>query len=254
MILTIEHGKVRELQLNHPPANALGPQLISELRNAIEHAPQDGVRALVLSGFPGRFSGGLDVPLLLTLDRTAMAAVWKDFYALLRALACSPIPVAAAITGHAPAGGTVLALFCDRRFVAQGDWKIGLNEVRVGIPLPPVILGALQRTVGMRQAERLAVTGTLISPAEAAQVGLVDEIVPAESVIQAAVRWCDELLDFPPQAMALTRRKARADLAILFDSDVNAELDEVIAGWWADETQTVLRRLVDELAKKRAKA
>lgn len=58
------------------------------------------------------FSAGLDVPVLLKLDRPAMDAVWRDFYGLMNALASSSIPIAVAITGHAPAGGTVLALFC----------------------------------------------------------------------------------------------------------------------------------------------
>jgi Delta3-Delta2-enoyl-CoA isomerase len=120
----------------------------------VEGAPQDGARALVLSGAPGMFSTGLDVPLLLTLDRAAMAAVWRDFYALLRALASSSIPIAAAITGHAPAGGTVLPVFCDWRGMAQGDWKIGFSEVQVGLPLPPVIFAALKRQVGSRRAPR----------------------------------------------------------------------------------------------------
>ena len=95
--------------------------------------------------------------MLLGLDRAAIAALWRDFYALLGAIAASPIPIVAAITGHAPAGGTVLALFCDWRIMAEGDYKIGLNEVQVGIPLPPVILAGLRRLVGPRQAERLVV-------------------------------------------------------------------------------------------------
>ena len=132
MILTFDHGAVRELRLNRPPANALSPELIVALRRSVESAPNDGVRALVLSGAPGRFCAGLDVPLLLTFDRPAMASLWRELYALMRALACSPIPIAAAITGHAPAGGTVLPLFCDWRVIADGDFKMGLNEVQVG--------------------------------------------------------------------------------------------------------------------------
>src|SRR5258708_276928 len=134
MIQTIEHGAVRELRLDRPPVNALSPELIVALRQAIQAAPGEGPGALILSGAPGRFSGGLDVPLLLTLDRPAMAALWRDFYALLGAIAASPIPIAAAITGPAPAGGTVLALFCDWRVMAEGDYKIGFNEVQVGLP------------------------------------------------------------------------------------------------------------------------
>jgi len=250
MISTLDHGAVRELRLDRPPANALSPQLIVALREAVEGAPQDGVRALVLSGAPGMFSAGLDVPLLLTLDRAAMAAVWRDFYALLRALAASSIPIAAAITGHAPAGGTVLPLFCDWRGVAQGEWKIGFSEVQVGLPLPPVIFAALKRQVGSRQAERLAAGGSLISVAEAVNIGLVDEALPGERVVNRAVEWCQSLLALPPQAMAATRRKARADLVSLFDQGLDRELDEVIASWWSDEAQTVLKALAERLAKK----
>ena len=250
MIIITNHGAVRELRLNRPPANALSPELIVTLKQAVEAAPKDGARALVLSGIPGRFSGGLDVPLLLTLDRPAMAKVWQDFYSLLRALACSPIPVAAAITGHGPAGGTVLAIFCDWRGMAEGDWKMGFNEVQVGIPLPPVILGALKRQVGAREAERLGVGGLVFSAAEAARLGLVDELIPLERVVDRAVEWCQSLLALPPQAMTATRRGARADLAGLFDH-VDDELAEVIANWWSDEAQSVLRAVAAKLTRKK---
>lgn len=157
---------------------------------AVQLAPGEGKRALVLSGSPGIFSAGLDVPVLLKLDRPAMDAVWRDFYALMHALAASPIPIAIAITGHVPAGGTVLALFCDWRVAAEGDFKIGLSEVQVGLPLPPVILSVLRRLVGARQAERLAVTGLLVPPGNAAALGLVDEVVPVEQVVERAIKWC----------------------------------------------------------------
>src|SRR5579863_9145228 len=147
MILTIDHGAVRELQLNRPPVNALSPELIASLKKAVELAPQDGARALVLSGMRGKFSAGLDIPLLLTLDRPAIADLWRELYALLGALACSPIPIAAAITGHATACGIVLIIFCDCMVAAQGDWKFGLNEVRVGLALPRVIFFGLERLI-----------------------------------------------------------------------------------------------------------
>jgi Delta3-Delta2-enoyl-CoA isomerase len=98
MILTIEHGAVRELRLNRPPVNALAPELIRTLLYSVKRAPQEGKRALLLSGLAGVFSAGLDLPVLIKLDRPAIDAVWRDFYALMNALASSPIPVAAAIT------------------------------------------------------------------------------------------------------------------------------------------------------------
>jgi 3,2-trans-enoyl-CoA isomerase len=250
MILTFEHGEVRELRMNRPPVNALTSELLSGLRNAIQQAPRDGVRGLILSGLPGRFSGGLDVPLLLTLDAPAVAELWRELYGTLQAIASSPIPVVAAMTGHAPAGGTVLALFCDWRVMAQGDYRLGLNEVQVGIPLPPVILGGLQRLVGLRRAEYLGVSGELVAPQEALAMGLVDELAPVEEVVTRAQSWCTRMLALPPEAMASTRRQARADLLRLFASGMDAELENVIANWWSPRTQATLRALVARLKKK----
>jgi enoyl-CoA hydratase/carnithine racemase len=119
------------------------------LRRAIVQAPEDGAAALVLSGSPGLFSAGLDIPVLLQLDRDAMRTFWHGFFGLCAALARSPIPVAAAVTGHSPAGGAVLALFCDYRVMARGEYRIGLNEVQVGLTVPDCIQAALRRLVGV---------------------------------------------------------------------------------------------------------
>jgi Delta3-Delta2-enoyl-CoA isomerase len=242
------------LRLNRPPVNALSPELIAALLQSIQAAPRDGKRALVLSGSPGMFSAGLDVPLLLKLDRAAMDTLWREFYSLLRAIASSPIPIAAAITGHAPAGGTVLALYCDHRVAAEGDWRLGLSEVQVGLPLPPVILAALRRLVGPRHAERLAVPGLLITPAEAAACGLVDEVTPADQAVDRALKWCEELIALPRAAMEITRQQARADLVAEFSRDTAKEQAEVTTWWWSVETQKALHRMVEQLAMKKKSA
>jgi len=250
MLLTYNHESIRELRLNRPPVNALTTEVLVALREAIEKAPSEGVRALVLSGSPGRFSGGLDVPALLKLDKPGIAVLWRELYAILRTIACSRIPIVAAITGHAPAGGTVLSLFCDGRVMAEGDYKIGLNEVQVGIPLPPIILAGLQRLVGMRMGEQLAVSGALMSSQDALRVGLVDELAPAEQVVERAMAWCKRLLDVPAEAFVLTRRDARADLAAMFDRDLEKEAAYVTSNWWSEETQRTLKALVERLGKK----
>jgi enoyl-CoA hydratase/carnithine racemase len=250
MIHTVNHGAIRELRLNRPPVNALTGDLIVALREAVESAPNNHVRALVLSGTPGRFCAGLDVPLLMGLDRKAITSLWRELYALMKALACSPIPIAAAIIGHAPAGGTVLPLFCDWRVMADGEFKIGLSEVQVGIPLPAVILAALRRQVGPRQAERLASSGLLMSPAQALEIGLVDELVPTERVVERSVEWCKSLLALPSEAMTATRHEARADLVAIFKHDLEPEVKKVVASWWLPQTQATLRALVDRLKKK----
>jgi enoyl-CoA hydratase/carnithine racemase len=251
MIQTLDHGPVRELRLDRPPANALSPELIAALRAGIESAPAEGARALVLSGSPRMFSGGLDVPVLIHLDRPAMSRVWRDFYAMMRALATSPIPVAAAITGHAPAGGAVISIFCDARIMAEGDFRIGLNEVQVGLFLPPVIFRAMRRLVGPRQAERLCVGGLMVPAAEALRVGLVDELVPQERVVERAVEWCQSLLALPPKAMAATRRFARADLAAFFEEGNEPEMEGVMDEWFSEETRRVMAEVAERLTRKK---
>ncbi len=249
MIITTDHGPIRELRLNRPPVNALSTELISMLRQSLEQAPCDGARAIVLSGSPGLFTAGLDVPLLITLDRPGVEALWRELYGVMKALATSPIPVVAALTGHAPAGGTVLAIFCDYRIAAVGDYKIGLSEVQVGIPLPPVIFRALLRQVGPRQAERLSTAGLIVTPEEAFSIGLIDEIATASDVVERALAWCRGLLALPSSAMLATRELARADLAALFQGGFEEELHRVLDTWWSDETQNTLRTLVKKIGK-----
>jgi enoyl-CoA hydratase/carnithine racemase len=124
--------------------------------------------------------------------------------------------------------------------------------VQVGLPLPPVIFSGLKRLVGAHQAERLAVGGLLIAPDEAARIGLVDEVVPTDQVVNRAIEWSRGLLALPVDAMEATRRQARADLSELFAASFDLELDQVSATWWSPEAQTTLRVLVQRLARKRA--
>lgn len=250
MLQTIDHGPVRELRFNRPPANALSPELISALRWGVESAPREGARALVLSGSPGRFSGGLDVPLLIHLDRDAIAAAWRDFYAMMRALAASPIPIAAAITGHSPAGGAVLATYCDYRIMAEGDFRIGFNEVAVGIPMPLAILRCVSRLLGPRQAERLCGAGLLIPPEEARRIGLVDELVSPDRVVERAIEWANGIIALPPNAMSKTREAARADLVRLMEEGLATEGELLVNNWFSEETQATLRAIVERMKKK----
>src|SRR5215831_13828622 len=194
MIDVTDHDSIRELRLARPPANALDPALLAALRAALADAVRDGREAIVLSGAPGRFSGGLDVPALLRLDRAGIHATWETFFGLLRDIAACDIPTVAALTGHSPAGGTVLALFADYRVLADGPFLVGLNEVQVGLPVPEPLLRALAYVVGSRQAERLGAGGLLLGPAEALRSGLVDEVVSLAEVVPRSIAWARERL------------------------------------------------------------
>ena len=240
---------IREIKLARAPVNALNPKIIDQLLNAIQSSAQDGTRAIVLSGSPGLFSAGLDVPELLTMDADGMRAFWADLFALLEALARSPIPVVTALTGHSPAGGTVIALFTDYRVQAEGNYKLGLNEVQVGLVVPPVIHQALVRLVGTYRAERHLVAGQMISPEDAHAIGLVDEVVPADQVVQRAIDWCRFHLNLPQHSMHATRTICRADLGALFDNAEALDLDAFVEGWFKPETQATLNALVASLKK-----
>jgi len=250
MIVTLDHGRVRELRLARPPANALNPELMRALRVALADARADACEGIVISGAPGRFSGGLDVPELLTLRRDGMRDAWQTLFGLLQDIADSDVPIATALTGHSPAGGTVIALFSDYRVFADGPFVMGLNEVQVGIPLPEPIFRALVLVVGARQAERLAVGGLLVGPAEALRCGVVDEVVPVDEVIPRAIAWTTELLTRPRVAMSSTRKMARKALRDVFAWITPENVDTVVDQWFSVETQTVMKALAAKLGKR----
>src|SRR5436190_23385905 len=100
MIGIAQHGSVQEIKLQRPPVNALNDELLQAIEDAVLAAPASGARALVISGGEKAFSGGLDVPYLMGLDRSGLKCCWSRFFAAARAIAASPIPTAAAIAGH----------------------------------------------------------------------------------------------------------------------------------------------------------
>jgi enoyl-CoA hydratase/carnithine racemase len=250
LVENIDHGAVRELRLARPPVNALDPQLCGDLAAAIAAAVEAGAQGLVLSGGPKVFSAGLDVPYLVSLgeERVALRAAWEAFFQAARALADAPVPVVAAIGGHAPAGGCVFALCCDYRVMASGPFAIGLNETQVGLVAPEGIQHLLRRVVGPYRAERLLVAGELVDAERALALGLVDELVEVEHVATRARVWLEQLLALPRQPMLVTRRIARSDLVAALAPE-RIGLDRFVDAWFAPDTQTALRALVAKLGK-----
>ncbi len=239
---------VVELALDRPPANALDTALARAATAAHRQAVAEGARAVILTGRPGMFSGGLDVPALLPLPRAAVVEFWQAFFELTRALAASPVPVVAAISGHAPAGGAVLAIHCDYRIAARGAFKIGLNEVSVGLPVPDCIMLAFEQVVGRRLAQRFAMAAQLLTPEEALAAGLVDELAEPDRLLDQARAWTARLLALPSTAMNRTRMLARAGLVDALRPQADAELAADL--WFSAETQAGLRALVARLAAK----
>ena len=248
MIEHSQHDGIHELRLARPPVNALDPALCRLLRDAMDRAVADGAQGIVLSGGPGVFSAGLDVPHLLGLDAVALRAAWEGFIDAARALAQSPVPVAAALNGHSPAGGCVLALCCDYRVMASGPYRIGLNETQVGLVAPEGIQQLMRRVVGPYRAERLLVGGEMVEAETALALGLVDELTDIDHVARRARAWLEQLLQLPRTPMLQTRAIARADLVAALEPD-RIRLDTFLDAWSAPDTQAGLRALVAKLGK-----
>ena len=250
MLETIDHGTVRELRLARPPANAINPELMEKLITALDDA-SGSAEAIVISGRPGMFTAGLDVPELIQYNRDQMLQVWYQFLKMLKTVACLPVPSAFAITGHAPAGGIVLALFGDYRIMPRGDFITGLNEVQVGLVVSSVIHKALARTVGPRTAEKILVTGKILNAEQALDIGLIDELADdPDDVVRRAVNWCEQILALPRFAMTTTRSMVRSDLVRLFDDPGNLDVEKFVDVWYSESSQTALRNLVQRLEKK----
>ena len=241
-------GAILELAFARPPVNALNRDMLAALRQAVAQAAEGGAGALVLSGSRGVFSAGIDLAALLVVDSDGIAALWQELWQCLRDFAACPLPLVAAITGHAPAGGAVLALCCDERVMAAGRYEIGLNEVAIGLPVPAAVVGLFTRVIGARPAERLLLRGRMLSPAAALAAGLVDELADDDAVVERALARCRELLALPQQAYLATRDTVRADLRALFaeeDPELSRQMTEAVG---SEETRRVLTALAARLA------
>jgi len=248
MLKVEDQGDVRVLRLSRPPVNALNQALLEQITSVIREAPAAGARGLLLTGEGDCYCAGLDVRALIACDATMLDGFLGAFLDCLQSLAASTIPVVAAINGHSPAGGAVLALHCDWRVMRDGDTRIGLNEVAVGLCPGPLIHAVLKQTVGARKAADLLTSGAMVTAAEALRIGLVDEVAPADQVHDVALRWLRSRLDLPAYAYQSTRRMVRADLIALLEEATGpgrrSSLDALQRDWMHPETKSTLEALL----------
>ena len=247
MLDIISHGDITELRMNRPPANALNHDLLETILAGCAEALDAGARGLILSGQPGMFCAGIDVPELLGQSRSDIHRFWSLLFRTARTLAACPVPVVAALAGHSPAGGAVLAAHCDYRVAADGTFKIGFNEVRVGLPLPASILHVFSDLVGTRLARQSSMQGQLMLMDSALEIGLIDEVVAQELVEKRAVEFLTGLLALPNVAMNTTRMSGKKEM--IRQLDASDDVEKTTAAWFADETQAALQQLADSLSK-----
>lgn len=184
------------LALDRPPANAYDHALLRELGSAIDHLRvEPGVDAVVLeSSNPRFFSAGADLEAFAAQSPRLRAMTCLLAHEVFRKIELSPQPFVAAITGHALGGGLELALACDLRILSEGSHRLGLPEVGVGLLPGSGATQRLPRLVGLPQAIDLIVTGRLLSPFDAAALGIVDRLVAdanacRQSALETAQKW-----------------------------------------------------------------
>lgn len=208
----VRQGAISIVSMDDGKVNAFNDALIDGLNAALDET--DGARAVVLTGRPGVFSGGFDLGVLGEGGPVADALVRRGRELLLR-LYTSPVPVVAACTGHAVALGAVMLLACDYRVAATGEVHIGLNEISIGRPLPPLLLRLAEHRLNAARRTEAVLLARLWTPEEAIDVGFVDEVVEPEHVTRTAVARAQDLgTRLQPDAFALTSRRMRASATL----------------------------------------
>jgi enoyl-CoA hydratase len=207
----VEHvQEIAVLRIDRPPANAMSLELLDDLLAALRSIERDPPAALVLAGREGFFSAGVDLKAVTGYgpeeQRRSVVAI-NEMALTTYALAC---PVVGAITGHAIAGGLVLALCTDLR-VASNAGKYGLTEIKVGVPYPQAAIGVVRAELAPHTARALVLGNALLDAAECVRLGVFDEALEPADVLPRALELAGTLAGFPGEVYARTKRELRAE-------------------------------------------
>jgi enoyl-CoA hydratase len=241
------NGPVALLRMENGKANAISAALLERLDGLI--AGLGDARAAVITGQGTAFCAGLDLPALADLDRTAMRGFIRRFNEVMMRIFDLPIPLIAAVNGHAVAGGCVLALQADLRIGADRDARIGLNETRIGIGLPAPVLETLRWQVPGSSLAPLALEGRLVSPREALQLGLLHELVPEGQLLDRALQRASELAALPPAGLRMVKESLRKPVSAAARANEAAESERWLDTWFSPDSQLRLRETVSRLKK-----
>lgn len=234
------HDAVAVIELTCGKANALNAASLGAIGQSLAEVARAGAGAVVLTGYDRFFSAGLDLVTLYELPRPAMDAFMREFDRVMLEVFAFPQPVVAAVTGHAVAGGCILALACDARISVAEGVRIGLNEVRLGVPFPASALEIARHAVPGPDLAAVLYGGELYAPREALARGLVTALAaglaPGDALGEAralAARWAKA----PPGTLATVKASVRAPAL----QAARARLDEVreafVDAWFSPEAR-----------------
>jgi len=245
-----KHGALAILRVDRAPANAIDLALANEFENALASIEDGGdVGALVLTGAGSCFSAGLDLKVVPTYDSSEQQAMVMQVNRLFGRLYGLPLPTIAAVNGHAIAGGLILTLACDYRVAAEGDYKLGLAEMRVGVPYPVAAMAIVQSELTKPVARRMVLTARNSSPREALASGMLDELTAVDDLLSRSLEVAEELAALPRSIYGRVKRQLRAAaLSRIEDAVANGE-EPMLETWLNVETriasEEALRRPTD---------
>ena len=238
-------GAVAVIRLNNGVTNAISPELVDDLAGSLKQIKNE-FRGMVLVGGDKFFCIGLDLPMLLQLERTEMTDFYIRFNQTVLDLYTLPLPTAAAISGHATAGGAIFALSTDFRFISSGRKFIGLNEVKIGLPVPCLGDLLLRQIVGDRCATEMLFGGEFMKPEQAHSAGLVDAVCLPEALEEKAVAKIAELAALPPGGIAGIKNNRVDAVRSKYEEMRKSDIDLFQNCWFSPAVQEVLK----EAAKK----
>lgn len=247
---TLRDRHVMVAKLSHGKANTLNTAVLEELNELIDQvATDDQIRSLVLaSNLTGFFSAGFDVGEVFRYDADQMRTFFGKFIDAYEGLHRLPKVVIAAINGHAYAGGAVLAVAADWRVMTEGAAGFALNEVKVGIGMPPGIARMVINLVGAGYARQILLLGDALGPADCYRVGLVNELAPPDQVIERAIARAQEFSERPPATLGAIKRQLVEVTGMRAHSDREL-LDAFVQEWDRDESKAARRALLESMAR-----
>ena len=237
------------VRMDDGKANAMNPEFFADFNRALDRAA--GSAAVVLTGARSFFSGGLDLPRLAVLDRGRLEALYDQLHETMMRLFQFPAPVVAAVNGHAIAGGCILAFQADFRVMAEGSFKIGLNEIQLGLALPPFVVETFRGRLAAGALEKMSTEGPLFSPAEALAIGLVDEIVAPADLETRALELASRLASLPSAAIAESKRLVRGPAVSRVAESRGRDAKRWIDLWFSPDARQRIGDVVARLAAKK---
>ena len=248
-ILTIEHQEhVGIIKLNRGVTNAINGDLVSALDDAVKvQAADPNVLGLVLTSSNHKFfSIGLDIPSLFDLDEKEFRSFYQSYNQMCLGILTFPKPLIAGITGHAIAGGCILSLCCDYRFISEGRKLIGLNEIKLGVPVPYVADCMLRKLIGHRNARDVMDSGGFLEPEEAFKLGIVDRILPLEEVLPQAIEKARDLASDSADAFTLIKGSRVYAVEREISDQLAEREDAFIKCWYSDDARAQLKEAISK--------